>query len=251
MARLGKRKTTERSKTHPRRHFSCDQCRRTSGSGGRAAGAAGKTCRPRQCHGRHGLWLRPRTVCAARPPVNHVGKAAIAGGRGPARLEAALAASCNGLNAQLGAHRQIEFPLINALPGRVATRVGALLQRADLVAKLRRVERCSVGRMMMLDRPLMRPQILVRKADKRKLPAIYTDVEYVLAGGLMSLGPGHLEGYYGAARYVEKILRGSNPAELPIAGATQFTLSVRRSALARLGLTLPADITARVNEWVD
>ena len=103
MARLGKRKTTERSKTHSRRHFSCDQCRRTSGSGGRAAGAAGKTCRPRQCHGRHRLRLRPRTVCAARPSVNHVGKAAIAGGRGPARLEAALAASCNGLNAQLGA----------------------------------------------------------------------------------------------------------------------------------------------------
>jgi putative ABC transport system substrate-binding protein len=92
---------------------------------------------------------------------------------------------------------------------------------------------------------------LAAEAEKRKLPAIYTDVEYVLAGGLMSLGPGHLEGYYGAARYVEKILRGSNPAELPIAGATQFTLSVRRSALARLGLTLPADITARVNEWVD
>jgi hypothetical protein len=53
-----------------------------------------------------------------RPSVNHVGKAAIGGGRSPARLEAALAASCNGLNAQLGAHRQIEFPLINALPGR-------------------------------------------------------------------------------------------------------------------------------------
>jgi putative ABC transport system substrate-binding protein len=92
---------------------------------------------------------------------------------------------------------------------------------------------------------------LAAEAEKRKLPAIYTDVEYVLAGGLMSLGPGHFEGYNGAAKYVDKILRGANPAELPIAGATHFTLSVRRSALAKLGLTLPPDIAARVNEWID
>jgi putative ABC transport system substrate-binding protein len=92
---------------------------------------------------------------------------------------------------------------------------------------------------------------LAAETEKRKLPAIYTDVEYVLAGGLMSLGPGHFEGHYGAAKYVDKILHGAVPAELPIAGATQFTLSVRRSALAKLGLTLPPDITARVNDWVD
>ena len=92
---------------------------------------------------------------------------------------------------------------------------------------------------------------LAAEAEKRKLPSIYTDVEYVLAGGLMSLGPGHFEGYHGAAKYVDKILHGANPAELPIAGATQFTLSVRRSALAKLGLTLPPEITARVNHWVD
>ena len=56
---------------------------------------------------------------------------------------------------------------------------------------------------------------LATGAAKHKLPIIYTDVEYVLAGGLMALGPGHHEGYYGAARYVDKILRGANPADLP------------------------------------
>jgi putative tryptophan/tyrosine transport system substrate-binding protein len=89
------------------------------------------------------------------------------------------------------------------------------------------------------------------EAERRKLPAIYTDVEYVTAGGLMSLGPGHLEGYYGAAKYVGEILQGADPATLPVAGATQFTLSVRRSSLAKLGLTLPPDIAARVNDWLD
>jgi len=92
---------------------------------------------------------------------------------------------------------------------------------------------------------------LAAEAEKRNLPAIYTDVEYVLAGGLMSLGPGHFEGYHGAAKYVDKILRGANPADLPVSGATQFTLSVRRPALARLGLSLPPDVSARVNDWID
>ena len=67
----------------------------------------------------------------------------------------------------------------------------------------------------------------------------------------MALGPGHYEGYYGAAKYVDKILRGANPADLPVAGATQFTFSVSRSALRGLGLSLPPDISDRVDDWLD
>ena len=90
---------------------------------------------------------------------------------------------------------------------------------------------------------------LAARAAKQRLPAIYTDVEYVLAGGLMALGPGHLEGYYGGAKYVDMILRGASPADLPVKGPTQFTFSVNRPALAALGLSLPADISARVDDW--
>lgn len=92
---------------------------------------------------------------------------------------------------------------------------------------------------------------LAAQAERHKLPGIYTDTEYVVAGGLMALGPGHLEGFYGAAKYVDKILRGADPAELPIASTTQFTLTVRRSALAKLGMTLPPDLTTQVNEWLE
>jgi putative ABC transport system substrate-binding protein len=93
--------------------------------------------------------------------------------------------------------------------------------------------------------------VLARAAAKHKLPALYTDVEYVSAGGLMALGPGHYEGYHDAARYVEKILHGANPADLPVAGPTELTFSVSRSALGRLGLSLPEDIRARIDEWVE
>jgi putative tryptophan/tyrosine transport system substrate-binding protein len=92
---------------------------------------------------------------------------------------------------------------------------------------------------------------LAAGAAKFKLPVVYTDVEYVSAGGLMALGPGHYGGYYGAAKYVDRILRGANPADLPITGPTQFTLSVNRTALGKLGLTLPSDLSARVDEWIE
>jgi putative ABC transport system substrate-binding protein len=92
---------------------------------------------------------------------------------------------------------------------------------------------------------------LAAGAARHKLPVIYSDVEYVMAGGLMALGPGHYEGYYGAAAYVEKILKGAKPSELPIAGPTQFTMSANRTALKNLGLSLPSDLTGRVDEWID
>jgi putative ABC transport system substrate-binding protein len=92
---------------------------------------------------------------------------------------------------------------------------------------------------------------LAAAAAKRKLPAIYSDAEYVAAGGLMSFGPGHYEGYFGAAKYVNEILHGAKPADLPIDGPTQFTMSVNRSALRELGLSLPTDLSDRVDDWID
>jgi len=92
---------------------------------------------------------------------------------------------------------------------------------------------------------------LATGAAKHKLPFVYSDVEYVMAGGLIALGPGHYEGYYGAAKYVDKILRGANPADLPIARPTEFTISANRTALKNLGLSLPSDLAARVDEWID
>ena len=91
---------------------------------------------------------------------------------------------------------------------------------------------------------------LAKLAAQNNVPMIYTDREYVLAGGLMALGVGHLEGYYGAAAYVDKILRGANPTDLPIAPPTQRILSVGRSALQKIAITLPKEINDRVTEWL-
>jgi putative ABC transport system substrate-binding protein len=92
---------------------------------------------------------------------------------------------------------------------------------------------------------------LATGATKHKLPFIYSDVEYVMAGGLLALGPGHYEGYHGAAKYVDRLLRGASPADLPIAGPTEMSFSANRTALQKLGVTLPADLAARVTEWIE
>lgn len=92
---------------------------------------------------------------------------------------------------------------------------------------------------------------LAAGAAKHKLPFIFSDIEYVMAGGMIALGPGHYEGYHGAASYVDRILRGAKPADLPIAGPTEFTMSANRTALKNLGLSLPPDPAGRVDEWID
>jgi putative ABC transport system substrate-binding protein len=88
-------------------------------------------------------------------------------------------------------------------------------------------------------------------AAKYKLPFIYSDVEYVLAGGLIALGPGHYEGYRDAAKYVDRILHGANPGDLPIERPTQFIISANRTAVTKLGLSLPSDLVGQISEWVD
>ncbi len=94
-------------------------------------------------------------------------------------------------------------------------------------------------------------KVIAQFAEQNKLPVMYADREYVLAGGLMSLGPGHRQGDIDAAKYVDQILRGANPAELPIAVPTELVFTVSRSKLDQLGLTLPPDISAKVNDWVN
>jgi putative ABC transport system substrate-binding protein len=88
-------------------------------------------------------------------------------------------------------------------------------------------------------------------AAKYKLPFVYSDVEYVLAGGLIALGPGHYEGYHDAAKYVDRILHGANPGDLPIERPTQFTMSANRTAVTRLGLSSPSDLVDQISEWAD
>ena len=86
---------------------------------------------------------------------------------------------------------------------------------------------------------------LVRFAAQRRLPAMYFVEDFVEAGGLMSYGPSIAESYGRAAAYVDRILKGAKPGDLPVEQPTTLDLVVNRNAASALGLAVPQSIVVR------
>ena len=85
----------------------------------------------------------------------------------------------------------------------------------------------------------------------RRLPAIYDDREFVEAGGLISYGPDFNNIYLHAADYVDKILRGAKPGDLPVEQPTKFNLAVNLTTAKTLGLTVPDKLLALADEVIE
>jgi putative ABC transport system substrate-binding protein len=83
-----------------------------------------------------------------------------------------------------------------------------------------------------------------------KLPTMFGPRENVEAGGLMSYGPDRADLYRRAAAYVDKILKGANPADLPVQQATKFELVVNLKTAKALGLTIPQSVLLRASEVI-
>jgi putative ABC transport system substrate-binding protein len=91
---------------------------------------------------------------------------------------------------------------------------------------------------------------IVELAVKYRLPAIYPQKEYVDEGGLMSYGADNTDLYRRAAVYVDKILKGAKPADLPVQQATKFEFVINLKAAKQIGLTLSPDFLARANQVI-
>ena len=91
---------------------------------------------------------------------------------------------------------------------------------------------------------------VVDLAAKNRLPAIYHQGEFVEIGGLMSYGPDQAEPYSRAAVFVDKILKGTKPADIPVEQPTKFELTINLKAAKQIGLTIPPNVLVRADRVI-
>jgi putative tryptophan/tyrosine transport system substrate-binding protein len=92
---------------------------------------------------------------------------------------------------------------------------------------------------------------IIAAANKNRLPAIYPYRYYAADGGLASYGPDTVEQYRRAASYIDRILKGENPANLPVQGPTKYALTINLKTAQTLKLTMPQSILVRADEVIE
>ena len=93
--------------------------------------------------------------------------------------------------------------------------------------------------------------LIIATAARHKLPAVYNQRPFVVAGGLISYGPNYPDQYRRAAGYVDRILRGEKPADLPVQAPNKYELVINLKTAKALGLSVPQSLLARADQVIE
>jgi putative tryptophan/tyrosine transport system substrate-binding protein len=113
--------------------------------------------------------------------------------------------------------------------------------------------RSSNGGLIVTGSPLaiVHRDLIITLAARHKLPAVYYERFFAAGGGLISYGPNIVDQYRQAAGYVDRILKGAKPADLPVQAPTKYELVINRKTAKALGLTVPPTLLATANEVIE
>ena len=121
----------------------------------------------------------------------------------------------------------------------------------DLNPALAAMDHARLNALLVFAASAVQQNQIVEFAAKNRLPALYGFREAVDAGGLMSFGPKLHDLWRGAANYVDKILKGAKPGDLPVEQPTTFELVINLKTAKALGLTIPASVLARADHVIE
>jgi putative tryptophan/tyrosine transport system substrate-binding protein len=140
-----------------------------------------------------------------------------------------------------------------AAPGLGLELTALSMQPVDVEDSLAALVTTSFDGFVVTDDPLLETLLvrLIALAAERRLPAIYAFDEAVKRGGLMSYSANFFKLWHRAAGYVDRILKGARPGELPIEQATEVTLNINLKTAKALGLVIPEALLARANEVIE
>jgi ABC-type uncharacterized transport system substrate-binding protein len=127
-----------------------------------------------------------------------------------------------------------------------------VLNVSDIEKAFGAASKADAGAVLVMGSPILnshRTQIVVLAA-KSRLPATYSRPEYVQDGGLLYYGTSFPDLFHRAATYVDKILKGAKPADLPIEQPTKFELIINMKAAKQIGLTIPPNVLARADRVI-
>jgi putative ABC transport system substrate-binding protein len=100
-------------------------------------------------------------------------------------------------------------------------------------------------------RTLLHRDLIISLAARHKLPALYSNRSFVVAGGLVSYGPDFIDQYRRAASYVDRVLKGEKPADLPVLAPAKFELVINLTTATALGITIPPSLLASADEVIE